>query len=138
MTDYKMVPMPPTREMVEAAADAYMPLGDMDLAIRMAVLAAPDVQGEPVAGGPLHPSQVQALRRNVKRNCPPEIYALLDQAIAAHQPGVTQLVEALELALEYWRHRQQRYKNRRPKWVITAEDALAELERRNQQTGGGA
>lgn len=41
------------------------------------------LDGEPVAGGPLHPSQVRALRRNVKRNCPPEIYVLLDQAIAA-------------------------------------------------------
>lgn len=49
MTDCKLVPMPPTREMVEAAEDAYMPFGDMDLAIRMAILAAPDVQGEPVA-----------------------------------------------------------------------------------------
>lgn len=35
------------------------------------------------------------------------------------------LVEALDLALEYWRDRQQRYKNRRPKWVIAAESALA-------------
>lgn len=40
-------------------------------------------------------------------------------------PDVVGLVEALDLALEYWRHRQQRYKNRRPKWVIAAESALA-------------
>lgn len=38
---------------------------------------------------------------------------------------VARLVEALDLALEYWRDRQQRYKNRRPKWVIAAESALA-------------
>lgn len=49
MTDYKLVPIDPTPEMVEAAADAYMPFGDMELAIRMAMLAAPAVQGEPVA-----------------------------------------------------------------------------------------
>src|SRR5690554_2343262 len=35
--------------MVEVAEDAYMPFGDMEMAIRMAVLAAPAVQGEPVA-----------------------------------------------------------------------------------------
>lgn len=47
MTDYKLVPVEPTPKMVEAAADAYMPFGDMDLALRMAILAAPVVQGEP-------------------------------------------------------------------------------------------
>ena len=35
------------------------------------------------------------------------------------------LVDALELALEYWRDRQQRYKNRKPRWVVDAESALA-------------
>src|SRR5690554_7178263 len=48
MSDYKLVPVEPTAEMVGAAEDAYMPFGDMELAIRMAVLAAPSVQGEPV------------------------------------------------------------------------------------------
>lgn len=52
MTNCKLVPFEPTPEMVEAAEDAYMPFGDMDLAIRMAILAAPAVQGEPVEGGP--------------------------------------------------------------------------------------
>src|SRR5690606_25765795 len=42
MTDYKLVPIDPAPEMVEAAEDAYMPFGDMELAIRMALLAAPD------------------------------------------------------------------------------------------------
>src|SRR5690554_577180 len=51
MTDYKLVPIDPTPEMVEAAEDAYMPFGDMEMAIRMAVLAAPAVQGEPVPEG---------------------------------------------------------------------------------------
>ena len=48
MSNYKLVPMEPTEEMVEAAKDAYMPFGDMDMAIRMALLEAPDVQGEPL------------------------------------------------------------------------------------------
>ncbi|GGJ06170.1 hypothetical protein [Halopseudomonas pertucinogena] len=61
-----------------------------EAAFELLELAAPAVQGEPVAGRPLHPSQVRTLRRNVKRNCPPEIYALLDQAIAAPQPAEQQ------------------------------------------------
>jgi len=45
MTDYKLVPVVPTAEIVEAAESAYMPFGDMEMAIRMAVLAAPALQG---------------------------------------------------------------------------------------------
>src|SRR5690606_1721107 len=52
MTDYKLVPIGPTPEMVEAAEDAYMPFGDMELAIRMALLAAPAVQWEVGEGVP--------------------------------------------------------------------------------------
>lgn len=48
MSNYKLVPLEPTAEMVEAAEDIYMPSGDMDLAIRAALLTAPAVQGEPV------------------------------------------------------------------------------------------
>lgn len=44
MTDYRLVPVEPTPEMVEAAEDAYMPFGDMEMAIRMALLTAPAVQ----------------------------------------------------------------------------------------------
>ena len=36
-----------------------------------------------------------------------------------------ELLEALNLALEYWRHRQQRYKNRSPVWVQAARAAIA-------------
>lgn len=35
------------------------------------------------------------------------------------------LREALKLALEYWEHRQQRYRNRHPAWVQAARTALA-------------
>ena len=49
MTNYKLVPLGPTPEMVRAAEDAHMPFGDMELAIRMAILEAPEVEQEPVA-----------------------------------------------------------------------------------------
>lgn len=52
MSDYKLVPLPPTPEMVSAAEDAYMPFGDMELAVRMAVLAAP----QPTEKQPIEPS----------------------------------------------------------------------------------
>ena len=38
------------------------------------------------------------------------------------------LEAALKLALEYWGHRQQRYKNRAPVWVMEARAALARLD----------
>lgn len=38
---WKLVPVEPTPEMVSAAEEAYMPFGDMDIALRMAILAAP-------------------------------------------------------------------------------------------------
>lgn len=37
---------------------------------------------------------------------------------------IERLTAALELALEYWQHRQQRYKNRHPAWVKAAHAAL--------------
>ena len=40
-----------------------------------------------------------------------------------------ELLEALKLALEHWRHRQQRYKNRSPVWVQAARAAIATGER---------
>lgn len=42
MIKYKVVPVGPTPEMVAAAEDAHMPFGDMDIALRCAILAAPD------------------------------------------------------------------------------------------------
>lgn len=40
--------------------------------------------------------------------------------------AVPHMLEALKLALEYWAHRQQRYKNRHPVWVSSARKAIAE------------
>ena len=39
---------------------------------------------------------------------------------------VAELEGVLRLALEYWQHRQQRYKNRFPAWVVAAKEALKE------------
>ena len=36
-----------------------------------------------------------------------------------------ELLEALHLALEYWAHREQRYKNRSPVWVQKSRAAIA-------------
>lgn len=38
---------------------------------------------------------------------------------------IERLEEALYLAIEYWTHRQQRYKNRTPVWVQKARAALS-------------
>lgn len=47
---WKLVPVEPTPEMVSAAEEAHMPFGDMDIALRMAILSAPSapatVQGD--------------------------------------------------------------------------------------------
>jgi BMFP domain-containing protein YqiC len=46
-----------------------------------------------------------------------EVISKLTQRIA-------KLEDALKLGLEYWAHRQQRYKNRSPIWVERAREAL--------------
>lgn len=43
---YEVVPIWPTREMIQAAEEAYMPFGDMELAIRLAILSAPAVKAD--------------------------------------------------------------------------------------------
>ena len=40
---FVLVPVEPTPEMVRAAEEAHMPFGDMDIALRMAILSAPSV-----------------------------------------------------------------------------------------------
>ena len=41
---WKLVPVEPTDEMVDAASEAHMPFGDMHFAITSAILAAPEVE----------------------------------------------------------------------------------------------
>lgn len=43
---FVMVPAEPTDEMVSAAEEAYMPFGDMGLAIQMAIAASPKAGSE--------------------------------------------------------------------------------------------
>jgi hypothetical protein len=51
------VPVEPTPEMVDAAQEAYMPFGDMQLAIQLAIAAAP----QPVEREPLSDEQIEDL-----------------------------------------------------------------------------
>ena len=53
---WRLVPVEPTPEMVDAAQEAYMPFGDMQLAIQLAIAAAP----QPVAREPLSAEQYNA------------------------------------------------------------------------------
>jgi hypothetical protein len=48
---YALVPVEPSAEMVDAAQEAYMPFGDMQLAIQLAIAAAP----QPPRQAPDHP-----------------------------------------------------------------------------------
>ena len=59
---YALVQFHPTPEMVRAAEEAHMPFGDMDIALRMAILAAAPVQ--PAAQAQ---SEVQRLRDALER-----------------------------------------------------------------------
>ena len=50
---WKLVPVEPTPEMVCAAEEAHMPFGDMDIALRMAILSAPSAPAAPAADAPV-------------------------------------------------------------------------------------
>lgn len=49
-------------------------------------------------------------------------------ADARQREAAPELLEALELGLEYWAHRQQRYRNRHPVWVEKARAAIAKAK----------
>ena len=53
-------------------------------------------------------------------------YDALAAELAAKDERLAEAEGALRLALEYWAHRQQRYKNRHPVWVDAANAALAD------------
>lgn len=74
-----------------------------------------------------HPEQQSEQRANallIAAANPETIFALLAER-DAQAAEIEQLEEALYLALEYWTHRQQRYKNRTPVWVQKARAALS-------------
>jgi len=98
------VPVEPTPEMIDAAAEAYMPFGDMALALQMGIVAAPAVQGEPV--GYLHkrperiPCFFESYDEAMLSGC--EVVPVYNQPQPApdvaglvQRPDVARLVEAL-------------------------------------------
>lgn len=54
------------------------------------------------------------------------VIASLENNIKTLKVRLAGLEGVLRLALEYWQHRQQRYKNRFPSWVVAAKEALKE------------
>ena len=63
---WKLVPVEPTPEMVSAAEEAHMPFGDMDIALRMAILSAPSA---PKADDPVKVQLLEALEAAEKKLC---------------------------------------------------------------------
>ena len=68
---WKLVPVEPTPEMVSAAEEAHMPFGDMDIALRMAILSAPSA-----------PATVQGVNQQLLEALEELIYAHTDKAEA--------------------------------------------------------
>lgn len=113
MTDYKLVPVEPTLAMIGAAKDAYMPFGDMDMAIRMALLTAPDVQDEPVGEAGSLPGakgfttavfdskKVPEGTKLYTTTQPVEQQAILNLSEAARSLGVAQVKDDQD-AIDYW------------------------------------
>lgn len=54
-----------------------------------------------------------------------------DQRDAPNEGFADDLYSALKLALEYWNHRQRRYKNRHPVWVEAALSAIDKADGKN-------
>jgi hypothetical protein len=48
----------------------------------------------------------------------------IDEENTVLKARIAKLEDALKLGLEYWAHRQQRYKNRSPIWVERAREVL--------------
>lgn len=71
----------------------------------------------------------------------PVVVAEVNKYLSGHEDAARliaaapQLKAALVMALEYWQHRQQRYKNRSPVWV---KEARAALSAYREQQGGDA
>ena len=77
---WKLVPVEPTPEMVSAAEEAHMPFGDMDIALRMAILAAPSA---PKADDPVKQMLLEALESAADALARAEFFEQADNARAA-------------------------------------------------------
>lgn len=112
---YVLVPLHPTPEMVRAAEEAHMPFGDMDIALRMAILAAAPAQ--PAAQGEVRKARCISMRpgmgevtlRMDNGRVPGfmdpghEVFVLEahPEPAAPAQPEVQRLREALEVRAEF-------------------------------------
>lgn len=72
---WKLVPVEPTPEMVSAAEEAYMPFGDMDIALRMAILAAPSASGTAAKPDGLHIGAWRDALQKIAKYAPPVNHA---------------------------------------------------------------
>ena len=110
MAEYKLVPYHPTPEMIEAAEDAYMPFGDMAMAIRMALLAAPAVQEEPVAylfHDEIGRTKIVLGKETAELLCPP--YESITPLYTAPQPAPQPLTDEHKVILKECRNQAMRW-----------------------------
>lgn len=88
---WKLVPVEPTPEMVSAAEEAYMPFGDMDIALRMAILSAHSAPA--TAQGGVYSTDPLACN-----GCVSGCFRCRTSSPKADDPVKVQLLEALEFA----------------------------------------
>lgn len=133
---YVLVPVEPTPEMVDAAHEAYMPFGDMALAIQLAIAAAPQAQarsGEPV--GYTHASWITAAKRGggghfAGRQTPGfDVPLYLASQSVSRKPLTDEQIEAVTAQL---------YKDRAAQLMGRADDIATAraIERAHGITGG--
>lgn len=90
---YALVPVEPTPEMVDAAQEAYMPFGDMQLAIQLAIAAAP----QPVARKPLTDEQIDQTIADLGLNYLADAHATnraVLRKLCRHANGIKEAVRA--------------------------------------------
>lgn len=68
--------------------------------------------------------------RDYNRRCADALTTLMIERAALERSN-NAFIAAAKLALEYWIHRQQRYKNRSPVWVQDTRSAIANAEGRS-------
>ena len=118
---------PDPRQALQAVAGLYDAVRHVrrqapDLVIGFGGFASfPGCVGAVVAGRPLVLQEGNAFPSRVNRWFAPRARLV----ISAHAEA---LAEASKLAIEYWEHRMQRYKNRHPVWVVEMRAALAAFD----------